>query len=758
MLAIPGWGRLQQAFEARAEARLLGRAAPALAYPSSPSTTRMLARVARTLLRTLLSRPPGAACEILVFTLAGRAGDSKDAYFGPLAAWLGAERATTVFLAAGRDARRAADGRRVPLEAFAKVSDVLAAWNEARAARWDGSGMEPDHAALAGSLALAERGSGETFMHAFMARAFRRMALALTPRVVVFPFESRSWEKALILASREGGVRKIVGYQHSSITPRHLAFEIPPDAVQPLPDEVVTVGEVTAAWLRERAPRLADRIHVGASLRRGAADVPLPSGHGLLVAISSSAEEALALMAMVHAAAPEIRMPVVFRSHPTIPAEGLFARFNWPGHVRLSRDRPLEADMAEASIVGYASSTVALEGMLQGRLPLFLDIGDIPEADPLVGDCPVKARADGAASLARILGELGNLADARLEAQRAAARTYAERYLLEPTAPRVQSLVERIAAQAHARSAADLRITTVIPTKNRPGELAVAVASILAQSRRPDELLVIDQSSTDQGQRGVAALLAADADAGGHAVRLDYVLDPSIRGLVHAKQVAAGRARGDIVCFLEDDEVLEPGYLAAIEAGFREDPDMLGCCGLVTNLPPLPPAYAAVFHLFHRGMFRDVRVGVHGARRDLPGRIHSRYLSGGLSCWRREVLAAVPFDVDNGFHMLEDIDYSSRAADRFGDRLYINTRARLEHRMSPINRDVLGQRQRRKLREFIVFYKKRRHLPWARLQLAWLLCGLALEALWQAAGARQAGVLHGFLLGVADGVRWRVRG
>ena len=77
--------------------------------------------------------------------------------------------------------------------------------------------------------------------------------------------------------------------------------------------------------------------------------------------------------------------------------------------------------------------------------------------------------------------------------------------------------------------------------------------------------------------------------------------------------------------------------------------------------------------------------------------------------------------------------------------------------MSPVNRDVLGLRQRRKLREFLVFYKKRRHLPFAGLQLGWLLCGLLLEALWQALTTRKPGVLPGFLQGIADGVRWRLR-
>ncbi len=300
-----------------------------------------------------------------------------------------------------------------------------------------------------------------------------------------------------------------------------------------------------------------------------------------------------------------------------------------------------------------------------------------------------------------------------------------------------------------------MKISAAIPTKNRPDELQVAAASILTQRRRPDELIIIDQSAGNSGRRQLETLMSAR----GQGIALQYVHDQSIQGLVHAKQVAARIATGDVVCYLEDDEVLEPGYFEEIELGFREHPEMLGCCGLVTNLPPLPAGYVPLFHLFHRGMFRDPRVGVHGYVKgeNLP-LIESDYLSGGLSCWRRAVLEKIPFDVDNDFHMLEDVDYSSRAAREYGHRFRINPNARLEHRMSPVNREVLGPRERRKLREFLLFYKKRAAQPWAPLQLAWLLVGLLLEALWQSLRAASFAPLVAYFAGIADGLRTELRG
>jgi len=65
-------------------------------------------------------------------------------------------------------------------------------------------------------------------------------------------------------------------------------------------------------------------------------------------------------------------------------------------------------------------------------------------------------------------------------------------------------------------------------------------------------------------------------------VRLNYIHDPTISGLVEAKKVAGEMSSEDIVCFLEDDVVLEDGYLKCIEAGFSNTPDMLGCSGVLS--------------------------------------------------------------------------------------------------------------------------------------------------------------------------------
>lgn len=299
-----------------------------------------------------------------------------------------------------------------------------------------------------------------------------------------------------------------------------------------------------------------------------------------------------------------------------------------------------------------------------------------------------------------------------------------------------------------------MKISVIIPTKNRAKDLEKAVASIISQNRLPDELILVDQSESDASRNSIHDMVRKAGDR----IQLIYEYDPNICGLVDAKRVGVTKAGGDVVCFLEDDVVLEPDYIGQMERSFESHPTMMGCCGVITNLPDLPSNYVRFFHLFHRGIFHDPRVGVHG---HLTGRddtlIPSQYLSGGSSAFRKEVFEKIPFDRANGFFMLEDIDFSMRTSYVFGESLYINPGARLAHYMSPVNRAVMGNKYRRKLREFLVFYKKHGTGPVQLISLLWLLTGLWAEAMVTTLGMRNVSPLTGYIRGVLDGLRWTVR-
>lgn len=292
-------------------------------------------------------------------------------------------------------------------------------------------------------------------------------------------------------------------------------------------------------------------------------------------------------------------------------------------------------------------------------------------------------------------------------------------------------------------------ITAVIPTRNRPFDLANAVKSVMTQKKLPDEFIIIDQSPGTDSKEKINQLAGSQKQ-----LKLIYIHDPEIAGLVEAKLFATNIAQGDIICFLEDDVILEPEYIEQIQKGFYQNPLMLGCSGIITNPLVQPTGYNFIFDLFHRGIFRDKRLSVYGKYEGWSHElVKSDKISGGLSAWRKEVFQSVKFDASNGFFMLEDIDFSTRVVKKFGKKLYINPNARLEHHWSPVNRDELGVKQQKKMIEIFIFYKRRKAWPGATLSMSWLLVGLFLEAVFKSFVARSIVPLLSYFKGIYYGMK-----
>lgn len=290
--------------------------------------------------------------------------------------------------------------------------------------------------------------------------------------------------------------------------------------------------------------------------------------------------------------------------------------------------------------------------------------------------------------------------------------------------------------------------TVIIPTKNRPDDLMKAVQSVLEQTTLPLELLIVDQSLDNSSKALIYDLIKDRSD-----LIITYIHDQTISGLVAAKDFGSRIAKGNIICFLEDDVVLDPHYIEELARGFTEFPNMVGCSGVITNHPIRSTISKYIFNIFHLGIFFDPRPQVFEKYRELGDKlISSRKLSGGLSAWRCEVFKYVPFDLESGFHLFEDIDFSTRVADRYGEQLYINPLARLEHHYSQVNRDTVGLGQRRKVIECFKFFNKRRNDRLALPSFLWLLLGLFFDSLAKSLSMRSFEPIRYYFGGIWKGI------
>lgn len=106
-------------------------------------------------------------------------------------------------------------------------------------------------------------------------------------------------------------------------------------------------------------------------------------------------------------------------------------------------------------------------------------------------------------------------------------------------------------------------ISVVMPTRNRADHLRRAVASVLAQRHTNFELVVVDDGSTDN----TLDVLSALDNARIRVVRTGGV------GQAAARNLGVDAARGSLICYLDDDNTMHPGWLSAIAWAFDRWPD-----------------------------------------------------------------------------------------------------------------------------------------------------------------------------------------
>jgi glycosyltransferase involved in cell wall biosynthesis len=111
-------------------------------------------------------------------------------------------------------------------------------------------------------------------------------------------------------------------------------------------------------------------------------------------------------------------------------------------------------------------------------------------------------------------------------------------------------------------------VSTIIPVWNRARMLREAVGSVLAQTYRPIEVIIVDDGSTDD----TAAV--ADALAAEHAeVRVIHQENAGVGAAREAGQLAA---RGEFIQYLDSDDLLAPRKVELQVAGLRAHPE----CGV----------------------------------------------------------------------------------------------------------------------------------------------------------------------------------
>ena len=230
------------------------------------------------------------------------------------------------------------------------------------------------------------------------------------------------------------------------------------------------------------------------------------------------------------------------------------------------------------------------------------------------------------------------------------------------------------AMPAERREATDVpTVSVIIATKNRTEDLADTVRDLISQTQQPNEILIVDQSSTPS------------FDPTGFQIKIDYIFAPHLSGAAVARNVAMDHASGDIWLFLDDDVILEADYIEQVLAAYS--PEISGVSGIITNYS-VPGLTRRLFEkVFVKGAFHDDRQPIYWRADHLrfkgPQRV--KQFGCGVMSFRADVIRGLRFDPRlSGCSLAEDIDFCAHLPQ--GAILVIAPRARLIHKRSAVGR------------------------------------------------------------------------
>lgn len=242
----------------------------------------------------------------------------------------------------------------------------------------------------------------------------------------------------------------------------------------------------------------------------------------------------------------------------------------------------------------------------------------------------------------------------------------------------------------------------------RPQPLLQLLQSVQEQTVYPDEILIIDGSTNSETQ-----LILNDSQF----TNLHYyAVPPEYRGLTKQRNYGIERLGKaiEVVCFLDDDTILENNYFEEIIKTFEENQDVSGVGGVALNenswtlAEPYIKYDSRRYFLWEEFVYKEGQRNVVrnylGLQSNLwPGRMpdysHGKtcgfplndktyevdLLVGMSFAFRRRVVDAIRFSsYFEGYGLYEDADFSLRAL-QFGKNV-INTKAQLSHFHHPSGR------------------------------------------------------------------------
>lgn len=272
------------------------------------------------------------------------------------------------------------------------------------------------------------------------------------------------------------------------------------------------------------------------------------------------------------------------------------------------------------------------------------------------------------------------------------------------------------------RYAEAMKISLIIPTKDRPEELTRLLRTLFRQTRKPDELLIIDDGSLDFswlrnliGDRMIMTYRKKDKP-----------------GLTRSRNLGIEIASGDIICFLDDDVEIADNYFESVEKAFLHDTEKKvgGVASYVVFEKKTALRYMKNF--FERlallrgrpGSVLSTTANTYVEKK--PKAVVSvDWLPGCAMSFRKEVFAKHTFDTYfTEYGLGEDLEFTMRIK-KAGWRLLVTPFTHVYHHHAPASR--IAERRLGYMMVHNHRYIFEKHIPqtaWNKFKFGWSVLGM----------------------------------
>lgn len=283
-------------------------------------------------------------------------------------------------------------------------------------------------------------------------------------------------------------------------------------------------------------------------------------------------------------------------------------------------------------------------------------------------------------------------------------------------------------------SAAINSISIIIPTFNRPVDLAETIDSILIQTVLPNEILIVGESS-DLGTEAIVKSFASKFQS--KSIDIIYILNSRQGGLTAARNMGVARSKGDVILFLDDDVILDKDFISGILNVYALYPNAKGVQGYWGDIINQSVSYKIVngvnrsFLLFNTQ--RDKCAVMCSFNQIYPHPltkiIECQWLSGCNHSYIRSIFDEFKYDEKLIRYALgEDLDFSYRIYKEYPNSLYITPHAKLFHKSAQVSKVLIKQLSYiRAIYSRYIFYKNIDISMKSRVCFLWSRIGIIIK-------------------------------